>query len=164
MWAIFVSLASIPASKLMVLADLESLVEESISKLGVHLIDLSINTEGQTKSVELYIDCEEGVTTEMCSAVSRQIDGMIESSDVARGAYKLTVSSPGISRPLKFPWQFKKHIGRLLDLKLRSAEGTESVAGTLNSMSSNEIIVSSGKQQQVIAFDTIQEACVRAPW
>jgi ribosome maturation factor RimP len=148
----------------MVSADLESLVEESISKLGAHLIDLSIKTEGQTKSVELFIDCEEGITTELCSAVSRQIDGMIESSGVVRGSYKLTVSSPGISRPLKFPWQFKKHIGRLLDLKLRSGEGTEMVTGTLGSANGNEIIVTSGKQQQVIAYDTIQEACVRAPW
>ena len=65
----------------MVTADLEGLVEGSISRLGVHLIDLVVKTEGQTKAVELFIDSEEGVTTELCSAVSREIDSMIESAD-----------------------------------------------------------------------------------
>ena len=148
----------------MVTADLEGLVEGSISRLGVHLIDLVVKTEGQTKSVELFIDSEEGVTTELCSAVSREIDSMIESAGIVRGSYRLTVSSPGISRPLKYGWQYKKHLGRLLDLKINSEEGPRTLVGKLESTGENEIVLTSANQQQTIAFDTIQEARVKAPW
>ncbi len=68
----------------MATSELESLVEDCISKLGVHLIDIVIKGDGNGKVVEMFIDSEKGVTTEICSEVSREIGGMIESSGVVQ--------------------------------------------------------------------------------
>ena len=150
----------------MAAAELESLVDNCISKHGVHLIEIAIKGEGNGKTVEVFIDAEQGVTTEMCSEVSREVGEMIESSGVVRGSYRLTVSSPGIARPLKFVWQYKKHIGRQLSLRVRSQDGERDVVGKMESMDENEIVLSSGKNTapESIGFDSIVEARVVAPW
>lgn len=150
----------------MSLPELESLVEARISSLGVHLVELVIRGDGKGKSVELYIDAEQGISTEICSEVSRSIDRTIESSGVVRGPYRLTVSSPGISRPLKYPWQYKKHVGRELSLKVRAQDGVRDVTGKVGSVDDVAIVLSTGKNgtQESVAFDTIVEARVKAPW
>ncbi len=150
----------------MAVAELESFIEDCISKHGVHLIDLVIKGEGNGKSVEVFIDAEQGVTTEMCSEVSREVEGMIEASGVIKGSYRLTVSSPGIARPLKFLWQYKKHVGRQLSIRVCSEDVERDVVGKMESMDEKEIVLSSGKNstRESIGLDTIVEARVVAPW
>lgn len=150
----------------MVASELENLVEDRMSKLGVHLIDIVIRGDGKGKIVEIFVDSEKGVTTEICSEVSREIGGMIESSGVVRGSYRLTVSSPGIERPLKYFWQYRKHVGRDMQLKLRTGEGVRDVSGKLESMDDRTIMLLSRKTgvQESIAIDDIVEALVKAPW
>jgi ribosome maturation factor RimP len=141
---------------------LESLVEDCLSKHGAHLIDLVIKNEGKGKSVEIYVDSEQGVTAEICSEISREVGGVIQSAGVVQN--RLTVSSPGISRPLKFPWQYKKHVGRQLVLKVRSADGVSDVVGKMESVNDVELVIVSGKVPRSIAFDAIVDGRVKAPW
>lgn len=150
----------------MAMPELESLIEECISTQGVHLIDLVIRGEGKDKLVEVYIDSEQSITTEICSKVSREVDGLIGTAGVVQGSYRLSVSSPGIARPLKFSWQYKKHIGRELEVKVQSHVGLRSIVGKLESMDDKAIVLSFGKKGEMesIMFDAIVEARVIAPW
>lgn len=159
-------LPSTPHVKPMTTVEIQSLVEDCISKHGVHLVALEVKGEGKGKSVEVYIDSEKGVTTEICSTVSREVDRLVESAGIVRDSYRLTVSSPGIARPLKYAWQYGKHVGRQLEVKARSGEGLRSYAGKLESVSDRMIVLASGKngEPETIAFDVIVEARVRAPW
>jgi ribosome maturation factor RimP len=150
----------------MAAVELETLIEDSISRQGVHLVDFVVRGEGKSKSVEVYIDSEQSITTEICSEISRELDRVLEKAGIERGTYRLTVSSPGIARPLKYSWQYKKHVGRELDIKVLSPEGLRSVIGKLESMDDNGIVLSLGKksEREVIAHNAIVEARVRAPW
>jgi ribosome maturation factor RimP len=150
----------------MAMQELESLIEECISKQGVHLIDLVMRGEGKDKLVELYVDSEQGVTTDICSKISREVDGLIGTVGVVKGSYRLSVSSPGITRPLKYSWQYKKHIGREFEVKVQSQEGIRSIVGKLESMDDRAIVLAIGKKSEMesIVFDNIMEARVRAPW
>jgi ribosome maturation factor RimP len=146
--------------------ELRDLIEERIAKLDVHLIDVVIKSTGSGKSVEVFVDCEKGVTTETCSEVSREIGGLIEAAGVVQGAYRLTVSSPGIERPLKYFWQYGKHVGRKLQLKVRAAAGTREVDGRLQSLNGGTIVVLSEANgaPESIPFADVIEARVKAPW
>jgi len=150
----------------MAAAELETLIEDCISRQGVHLVDLVTRGEGKSKFVEVYIDSELSITTEICSEISREVDRVLERAGIERGTYRLTVSSPGIERPLKYSWQYKKHIGRELDVKVQSHEGLRSVVGKLESMNEKGIVLSFGRKSEPepIAHDVIVEARVRAPW
>lgn len=146
--------------------ELQNLIENCIAKLDVHLIDVVIKGDGSAKSVEVFVDSEKGVTTEICSRVSREIGGLIEAEGAVRGPYRLTVSSPGIDRPLKYFWQYGKHVGRKMQLKVRNPGGTREVEGRLESAAGGMIVVLSGANgaHESIPFGDVVEARVKAPW
>ena len=146
--------------------ELQNVIEDRIAKLDVHLIDVVVKGDAGRKSVEVFVDSEKGVTTETCSEVSREIDGLIEATGIVRGAYRLTVSSPGIDRPLKYSWQYGKHVGRKIQLKIRNNEGTRDVTGRLQSHDNASVVVSSGESSTPESFpiSEIMEARVKAPW
>ena len=146
----------------MTIQGLESLIEECISRRGVHLIDLVVKNESDGKSIELYVDSEDAVTAEICSEVSRDVREVIQSAGLNQN--RLTVSSPGISRPLKYRWQYKKHIGRQFTLKVRSDDGVHEMNGVLESLDDKQMVIISGKASQSVAFDAIMDAWVKSPW
>jgi ribosome maturation factor RimP len=147
-------------------AELQKLIEDRIAKLDVHLIDVVIRGEGGGKGIEVFVDSEKGVTTETCSEVSREIGGLIEAADVVRGAYRLTVSSPGIDRPLKYSWQYAKHVGRRIQLKVRGPGGIREATGMLESHDDHSVVVLSGANSapESFPYSDIIEARVKAPW
>ncbi len=55
-----------------------------------------------------------------CEKISRLIEPAIDEKDPVEEAYFLCVSSPGLDRPLKKPEDFKRSMGKKVDLKLYS--------------------------------------------
>jgi ribosome maturation factor RimP len=150
----------------MTLQELQGVLEEAISQQGIHLIELEIRGEGKGKNVEVFIDAEQAVTTAMCSETSKLVEQIVDSHALIKGSYRITVSSPGIARPLKFPWQYAKHVGRDLEITRNTGEGTQSIIGKLETVTSSDIVLATGKagEKVQIPFTEIVEARVRAPW
>jgi len=131
---------------------------------GAHLIDLGFRGERGTRVVEVFVDAEEGITTDLCAEISRDLLADIENRGLVEGAFRLDVSSPGIQRPLKFPWQYRKHIGRALQVRI---EGEAAPAtGILRSADEDGILLETekGKETRKIPFAQLVEARVKAPW
>jgi ribosome maturation factor RimP len=95
--------------------------------------------------------------------VSREVSAAIDAANLILGRYRLDVSSPGIDRPLKYAWQYPKHIGRLFRVKVRTGEVIE---GSLIAASEEGIRLQvKGKSDPVdVAHEAIVEARVPAPW
>jgi ribosome maturation factor RimP len=148
----------------MVSVDLHKSVEECVSQLGAEVIDLVVRGEGNQPVVEVFVDSPREVTSELCATLSRGIADMIEARNLIHGAYRLTVSSPGIDRPLKFAWQYGKHIGRSLQIRVRTGESIERVAGKLISANEREILLDRGQHRAAYPLDQIVEARVKLPW
>ena len=126
------------------------------------MIDLLHHGRGCSQVVELFIDNESGITTELCAEISREVSRLLD-LHISR-SYRLTVSSPGIDRPLKFPWQFAKHVGRELIIKRKG--NPEETAGKLLSVSDSALTVSSKAHADgfQIEFDSIESARIKVPW
>ncbi|MCZ6775425.1 MAG: hypothetical protein O7D34_03075 [Ignavibacteria bacterium] len=150
----------------MIVAQLREVIEELVARRGAHVIDFVVRREGDTKVFEVFVDAEEAVTSDFCSALSRELRSVLEKAWDSRGSYRLTVSSPGMSRPLKFPWQYKKHVGRYLQVKARSGEGHQSATGKLVSFDDNgiELAIKEKNQHLRFTFGAIVEARLKAPW
>ena len=148
--------------------DLMPIVAPCCEQHGVHLIDILLRGRQGKPIVEIFIDAENGVTSDECSSVSRDVSKMFEITDVVviPQSYTLIVSSPGIERPLKFPWQYKKHLGRRIAIKTRTDKGVTDVIGKLLSVCHEEITIEIGKEheQTSVRFIDITETIVKAPW
>jgi ribosome maturation factor RimP len=65
----------------------------------------------------VFIDSDTSITFKKCQRLSRHLEAYLDESQEITEAYILEVSSPGISRPLKFPRQYIKNIGRKIKIE-----------------------------------------------
>ncbi|GGD82900.1 ribosome assembly cofactor RimP [Planktosalinus lacus] len=94
------------------------------------LIDFNIDLNNDIKVI---LDGDEGVSLSDCIAVSRAIEHNIDRDEFD---FSLEVASAGASSPLTMPRQYKKNIGRILEVKTLDGQTVE---GTLTEVSENGI-------------------------
>jgi ribosome maturation factor RimP len=93
-----------------------SLVEEFVRDTGLFLVDLNIRTGNR---IAVFIDGDNGITVDDCRAVNHFLE---EKLDRETNDFDLTVSSAGADRPLKFPRQYKKNVGKELEILCETGE------------------------------------------
>lgn len=75
-------------------------------------------------NIKVFLDADNGITIDKCIKVNRALYNRIEESDLfSNGDFSLEVSSPGIDEPLKLHRQYKKNIGRTIEVMLN--DGTK---------------------------------------
>ena len=75
------------------------------------------------RKLVVFIDADSGMSHGRCREVSRFLEGILDKERWFGENYILEVSSPGIDKPLLFPRQFRKNIGRILRIWMK--DGTE---------------------------------------
>jgi ribosome maturation factor RimP len=131
----------------------------------VHVIDLVVRGDRGRPVFEVYIDGRDPVTTDICTVVSREISAAVEARNLAVPQYRLEVSSPGIDRPLRHAWQYHKHVGRELRIRMADASGG-TLAGALEAVDESGIVIRdmAGGNSRHLRFADMQEVRVAAPW
>ncbi len=129
---------------------------------GAHLIDVGIRGEKGTRVLEVFVDAEEGITTDRCAEISRDLLAAIEGGGLVDGAFRLDVSSPGIQRPLKYPWQYLKHVGRKLEIRLDGEPAPKT--GILRSADQQGIVLEIQREMLSVPFARLIEVRVKSPW
>jgi len=80
----------------------------------------------------LFMDKEDGVTLDDCTAVSNQLGDILDVHDLARGPYTLEVSSPGLDRPISRDRDFERFKGAKIKIKTHvKIDGTKNFQGKL---------------------------------
>ncbi len=144
----------------------QELIEKCASAKGVAVVDAALHSGRKSTVLEVFIDAAGGVTSDVCAEVSRELGAALEAGNLIEGPYRLEVSSPGVDRPLKFPWQYSKHVGRRIHCRLRSDGGSAELAGKLVSVDAAGVTVQGegGGVAREIPFAEIIEARIRTPW
>lgn len=90
----------------------------------------------------LFLDKEDGVTLDDCTAISNQLGDILDVHDLSRGPYTLEVSSPGLDRPISRDQDFEKFRGSQIKIKTHiKIDGIKNFQGTLM-----EIIEENGRK------------------
>jgi ribosome maturation factor RimP len=150
----------------MVNEQIRNAIEQCASQVGTHVVDVVVRGERNSMVIEVFVDSEGGITAETCAIVSREVETTLERNQLVRGHYRLEVSSPGIDTALKFPWQYKKHIGRQLHLRTHRENQLQDQEGKFVAMDESGVMLEFKRQGERlrIPFDEIVEATVKAPW
>ena len=108
------------------------IVEPTVTALGYELYEVEYQKEFDNWVLTLYIDHPDGVSLDDCELVSNAVDPVLDAADPIEQAYYLSVSSLGIDRPLKTDKDFKRNIGKVMDVKLYAPlNGKKEFSGTL---------------------------------
>lgn len=135
---------------------LQKTIEEYVSILlqddsDVFPVDIKVNPGN---SIFIYLDADSGVTIEKCTRLNRALYKQIEENGLfPAGDFSLEVSSPGINEPLKLKRQYKKNIGRTVEVTLN--DGSKK-AGKLTEVNDEQMIIeeTDGKGKKAIIKKT----------
>jgi ribosome maturation factor RimP len=148
-----------------VLQELEAIARPIVESRNAYIIGIELRGNQGGKILELYIDTDEGVSTDLCAEVSREFSHALDIAGIITARYHLVVSSPGSDRPLKFLRQYRKHVGRRLTLKVQTDGAGARKEGDLEAVEEDAIVLRLNKKETVtIPFDTIVEAKVQTVW
>ncbi|MCL2561088.1 MAG: ribosome assembly cofactor RimP [Rikenellaceae bacterium] len=99
---------------------IREIAERELAGSELFLVDIKSSPAGV---VEVLIDSDRSVAIDDCVVLSRAIDAEF---DRDQEDYELTVGSAGVGQPLKVLRQYKKLVGKPVEVMLRS--GTKIVA------------------------------------
>lgn len=77
-----------------------------------YLVELNLNNKNR---VEVFLDCDSGLSINKCVSISRLMSKELDSIDLIAEKYNLEVSSPGLDRPL-VKRQYVKNIGKFISI------------------------------------------------
>jgi ribosome maturation factor RimP len=99
---------------------------------GYELVDVEIKGGGEGRLVRVYVDKEGGIGLDELQSVSEEVSAILDVEDPIRSSYTLEVSSPGLDRPLRTESDFRRALGRLVNVESRDPiEGRRRFTGRL---------------------------------
>ena len=149
----------------MVQTHIGDLARPIVEARGAMLVDISVRGERGRKVLEVFVDTDEGITTELCAEISHDLSSALERANAVLGRYDLVVSSPGIDRPLCFARQYPRNVGRTLVVKFKKDDRVEKVEGELIEVRPDGFVLqlkSNGPHN--FLFVEILEARVKPAW
>lgn len=122
--------------------DLKKILVEIATDMQIEVIDVEFKMS-KNPSLTVFIDTEDGVDLDTCEKYHNAIDQPLDEFDFTNGAaYTLNVSSPGLDRPLKTERDFKKVIGKPVEIKLFAPiKGKKYFEGELIDYDGNNVTV-----------------------
>lgn len=121
-----------------------------------------------TNNIKVFIDADSGISIEKCINVNRTLYKKMEESGMfPNGDFSLEVSSPGLDEPLKLFRQYKKNIGRQVEVITKDGQRKE---GKMTEVTEEGIVVEEikgkNKKKEVInhtfLFDHIKTTKIQA--
>lgn len=120
-----------------------------------------------TNNFKIYLDADGGLGIEKCIKINRALYKQMEEMGMyPDGDFSLEVSSPGIGEPLKMLRQYKKNIGRYVEVtKLDETKEEGKLVATTDDSITLEQTTGKGKKMTIenttISFADIKQTIVQ---
>lgn len=102
----------------------------------IFLVEIKISP---ANDIKVFLDADDGITIEKCTSINKALYKYIEESELfPDGNFSLEVSSPGVDEPLKLFRQYKKNIGRRIEVVMNDGTRAE---GKLVNINADEIVI-----------------------
>ncbi|MFN2457146.1 MAG: ribosome maturation factor RimP [Chitinophagaceae bacterium] len=145
--------------------EIEQKVKDLLAGNPTHfLADIRIKP---TNNVKVFVDADEGINLSTLVNYNRSLYKILEESGLfPNDDFSLEVSSPGLDEPLKIHRQYKKNVGRYVEVLLN--DGTKKEGKLIEATEDGVIIeYATGKgklkqtQQEPILFDNIKNTKIQ---
>lgn len=128
----------------------EKIAEEILANTDYELVDVEYVKE-RDWFLRVYIDKEGGIGLDDCQEVSGLLDEKLEELNIINDRYILEVSSPGLDRALKKEKDFKREMGKVVNITLYKAiDGEKMITGKLT-----------GYTKDIITIDETREIALK---
>jgi len=119
---------------------IEDELNEYLNRENYDLVEVKLSRWKNKFKLLVYVDKDGGITIDDCVYLSKGISELIVKENFFGDRdYRLEVSSPGIDRPLKTTRDFKRNLGKLIELEYMNAEKKERVTGEISEVTDDEV-------------------------
>ena len=127
------------------------MVTPIIEANNLELVDVEYVKEGSDYYLRVYADKEGGITINDCEIVNRALGDLLDKDDYIDDAYILEVSSPGLTRPLKKENDFKRSIGKLVEIKtFAKVNGAKEFEGILKAYDADTVTIELEDETEIV--------------
>lgn len=139
----------------------EAMAEPIVTGHGFELLDVEYVKEAGTWYLRLYIDKEGGITIDDCEMVSREFSDRLDEEDFIQDAYIMEVSSPGLGRPLKKEKDYKRSLGKEIEIRTyRPVDKQKEFFGILTAYDEKQVTITL-ENQETRVFQKAEIALIR---
>jgi len=129
-----------------------------VEELGFELVDAEYKKEGSHYFLRLFVDKRGGIAIDDCELVSKAVDPVFDRELQADPDY-FEVSSPGLTRPLVTPADFRRHEGEEVDVSFyKVIDGKKHFTGIILKASDDAVVFGIGKDTVEVPYDAVASA------
>lgn len=146
-------------------ATLHAAIVDTVTALDVELLSVEVKGPRNKRVVKLVADTtdtDEGLDIDRIAAVSNAVGDIAD--DVVPGSYTLEVSSPGVDRPLTSPRDFRRNLGRRVEIRHAAGDTDTQTTGDIAEVADSGVSLDTGKGTVTIPFDEVFEGRIVLPW
>jgi len=141
-------------------AKTEELLQPLVDAHGFELVDVEYVKEVGNWYLRAYIDKPGGIAVDDCEVISRALSDKLDEEDYIEDSYILEVSSPGLGRPLKKEKDFKRSIGREIEVRtFRAIDKQKEFTGILKEFDKDSFTIV--MEDNEMTFQRSETALVR---
>ena len=133
---------------------------------GIELVDVEHESQGKNTTLRLLIYKPDGITTKDCQHVSQISSPILEIHALRPDRCNLEVASPGLDRPLVTESDFRRNLGREIQIMVRSSGGKSSqLSGILKDVSQGQIFLTQPSGAIIpVGISVITNAQIQLTW
>ena len=134
------------------------LIEPTIEQLGYELVAVELTTVLGRRTLRVSIDKPGGMKVQDCTAVSRELNPLLDVEDPLSGAFDLEVSSPGDERPLQRPGDFVRFAGYTARVRLEKGDGRRNYKGVLRGLAGDDLTLDVDGTEHTVPLSLVERA------
>jgi ribosome maturation factor RimP len=146
-------------------SSITELLSPVLDREGIEFVDVELQGESIEKTVRFLIHKPGGITVKDCQRVSRMVHPILEVHGLIDSEVTLEVASPGIDRPLATEADFRRNMGRAVQIETTSAT-VESLRlnGTVMDVKDGVVYLDESGKTTELEISTIVRAQIQLMW
>lgn len=143
---------------------LKEMAERACEEAGFELVEVAVKGGRGNRLVQFFIDREDGLPIEDCAQMTRSFSECIEHQSILDGFYRIEVSSPGLDRPLVTARDFRKNIGKDVDMNYLIENQPRQLIGTVADVEDGKILLKTGEGIVFVPLQSVVKAKIKLKW
>ena len=144
--------------------EITTLVKSICEEESVIFHKLNRRRSGKTNLIKVMVDTESGITLGQCQVLSQKISDLFFRKNILNGDYQLEVSSPGVEKSLEYPYEYRRNIGRTLEVIHEVAGLQTSSRGELVQYNEEKLRLKGKNEEIEIPLKQIKRSYVKLQW
>jgi ribosome maturation factor RimP len=117
-------------------------VAKYLEENGIELVDITYKREQAGMTLRLLVETAEGITIDECEKLNNFLSESLDKENIIDERYVIEVSSPGLDRPIITDRDFKRAMGKELDITTYEPIDTKrAYSGKLIGMDGENVVV-----------------------